>query len=355
MNLFNDYYKDLVNEMARSRLKTKMADVDQTGIKRASITQKDAIKKAKAVFAGGKDKAVFSELSKSILSGNDDVDKAINLFNLINNLPDQELKKTKRKLVEGLISATYSPYHSFDQVKENNILQFKYYNTQKISEAKLRPNIAKQFIQNLQQWHGLYFNIAFLLTKLDIIQNPEQFGITEQDFYNMDEVAKRNFIKPKIVKYYKPKSKTDISTDSETSRSQIAGLESRDKSVIFFFGNVKVEDEDEPGGFRIETEPFRSLVTIDPIESQKYSTLKEKEDNVPLKTPPFQKGGGTMLGQPTPPPTGFKYGDRQFIGKTITEIKQMVNHDDAFKSFKQKYPSTDERFSKLYRGMGKGY
>jgi hypothetical protein len=339
MNLFNDYYKDLVNEMARSRLKTKMADVEQTGIKRASITQKDAIKKAKAVFAGGKDKAVFAELSKSILSGNDDIDKAINLFNLINNLPDLELKKTKRKLVEGLINATTSPYHSFDQVKENNVIQFKYYNTQKIRESKLRPNVSKQLIENLQQWHGLYFNIAFLLTKLDILQNPSEYGITEQDFYNMGEVAQRNFIKPKIVKYYKPKSKTDISTDSETSGKQIAGLESRDKSVIFFFDR--------------EGNPFRSLVTIDPVESQKYSTLKEKEDNVKLTTPPFQKGGGTMLGQRTPPPAGFGYGPRSMIGKTVTEIKQMVKNDEAFKAFKEKYPPTDERFAKLYRGMDK--
>lgn len=337
MNLFNEYYKELVNEMARSRLKTKMADVEQTGIKRASITQKDAIKKAKAVFSGGKDKAVFDELSKSILSGNDDVDKAISLFNLINNLPDQELKKTKRKLVEGLINATSSPYHSFDQVKENNILQFKYYNTQKISEAKLRPNVAKQFIQNLQQWHGLYFNIAFLLTKLDIIQNPAEYGITEQDFYNMDEIAKRNFIKPKILKYYKPKSKTDISTDSEVTGSQKIGHESRDKTVIFFFDK--------------EGNPYRSMVTMDPVESQKYSTLKEKEDNVKLTTAPFQKGGGTMLGQRTPPPKGFGYGPRSMIGKTVTEIKQMVNHDEAYKAFKEKYPPTDERFVKLYRTM----
>jgi hypothetical protein len=339
MNLFNNYFNTLVNEMARSRLKTKMADVEQTGIKRALITQKDAIKKAKGVFNDGRYRDAFAELKKSILSGNDDIDKATNLFNLINNLPDLELKKTKRKLVAGLVYATISPYHSFFQVKENNVVQFKYYNTKKISEAKLRPNVAKQLIENLQQWHGLYFNIAFLLTKLDILQNPSEHGITEQDFYNMSEVAQRNFIKPKIVKYYKPRSKTDISTDSETSGKQIAGPGSRDKTVIFFFD--------------IEGNPWRSMVTIDPIEAQKYSTLKEKENNVKLTTPPFQKGGGMMLNQITPPPAGFGYGPRSMIGKTVTEIKQMVKNDEAFKAFKEKYPPTDERFAKLYRSMDK--
>ena len=60
-----------------------------------------------------------------------------------------------------------------------------------------------------------------------------------------------------------------------------------------------------------------------------------------------------MLGQRTPPPKGFGYGPRSMVGKTVTEIKQMVNHDEAFKAFKEKYPPTDERFAKLYRGMDK--
>jgi hypothetical protein len=206
-----------------------------------------------------------------------------------------------------------------------------------LSKRLLKPDQAKQLISNLQQWHGLYFNIAFLLTKLDILQNPSEHGITEQDFYNMSEVAQRNFIKPKIGKYYKPKSKSDISIDSETSGKSLASFEERDKSVIFFFDR--------------EGNPWRSLVTIDPVESSKYKTLKEKEDNVKLTTPPFQKGGGTMLGQRTPPPAGFGYGPRSLIGKTVSEIKQIVKNDDAFKAFKEKYPPNDERFKRLYRGM----
>jgi hypothetical protein len=354
MNLFNEYYKTLLNEMPKWRVKSRMSGIQQSGIKRAKLTDKDAIKKAKS-----KDKTILASLSNSILSGNDDVEKATRLFFQIDGLPDQEIIKARKK-VEDLIQATNSPYHSFDQIKDYNILQFRYYNNKKIKEdlsnGKLTNNVARQLIQNVDTWHGLYVNIALLLTKMDILQNPGQFGITLQDFYNMDDVSKRNFIKPKSVKYFKALAKTHISTDSEVSRSKIASRDSRDKTVIFFFGNVKVEDEDAPNGFRIETEPFRSSVTMDPIECQKYSTLKEKEDNVKFKTPPFQKGGGTMQGKKTPPPVGFKYGDRQFIGKTVSEVKQMVNHDEAFKAFKEKYPPTDEKLRfRLYRNMGMGY
>jgi hypothetical protein len=335
--------------MARSRLTTKYAaGVNQTGQRKAVLTDANAIKQAKAVFAKGKDKVEFANLSKAILSGNDDVEKATNLFNLINNLPDEELKKTKRKLIESLINATNSSYHSFEQVKTNDVLQFKYYNKLKIEQdtasGKLKKPNADILVANLQRWHGLYFNIARLLTKLDILQNPEAYGTTEDGFNAMDDTAKMNFIKPLIIKYYKPKSKSDISMDSESRRNQLQEFGSRDKSVIFFFG--------------ADGEPYRSLVTIDPTESSKYPTLKEKEDNVKLTTPPFQKGGGTMLGLPTPKPqfeyngmTVNRYGPPQLVGKTVSEIKQIVNHDAAFEAFKKKYPPADEKFKKLYRGI----
>jgi hypothetical protein len=101
----------------------------------------------------------------------------------------------------------------------------KYYNKLKIEQdtasGKLKKPNADILVANLQRWHGLYFNIARLLTKLDILQNPEAYGATEDGFNAMDDTAKMNFIKPLIIKYYKPKSKSDISMDSESRRNQL--------------------------------------------------------------------------------------------------------------------------------------
>lgn len=408
MNLFNAYCKDLINEMgAVERTSTLARDIDQSGVtgtfkrKHAAFTDEEAIKQAMSVFGKGNYKSLFSNLENNLKSGNDDFDTTLEYLNLIRNLPDESLKKVKKEIIDAFVKSVNSPYHSFEQVKDNTVDGFKRINIQKIRNSQLSGDEEDTLIQNLPAWHAFYFDLANLLTRIDILNDPAKFA----EYSKMDSVGKKNYIRANNREYFKPRGRSDSSYGSEIGRKDVKAFDKRDTSMVCFF--------DSQGN------PQRVLIFLGSDAAKQYSTLKEAEDNVKIQSPAFQKqkggGVGTTLGKRTNPPKGYdvmvveteedesgksvpvldedgsyipkrdaegniifnisvtkvqkgnvkgivydgegnttKVSPETYpslIGKTATEIKQIVNHDEAFEAFKKKYPPENPAHRTLYRGV----
>ncbi len=385
MNLFNEFYMSLLNEMAvnrKTRYLSRAINPELVGGKASSLlTKEESIKKAKKLLLDQtKSDKIFNEIKSNLIKNKDEEAylQAQDILNILNGLPVEVFlskRLNSKKILNNLILSTNSPYHSFDEIKSLNIHEFKRIKLEKIKQdlkaKKLTKQQAKEIFSNINvivtkktnaaqiktksAWYGLYHGIAVLLTKLDLYKDPSSFDLTEEDLKQMNlEDFQRH---PQILNYYKSHSKSATSLVREPTTERSLG----DKSKIFYF--------DEYG------EPWVKLITIGPLtpqEIKQYPTLEGKEQNVPLRSFAFQAKSGKNFGKFSPPPAGYKYRSLvskenqfegipagkvisksvvDFYGKTINEIRKMVNHDAAFVAFLKKYPPSNELYRRGYIGM----
>lgn len=329
MNLFNEFYKNILTEATSKVPKKSSLSKLQPGYARQSLESDEAIDASVEELKTSE----FSSLKTSIQQdNNDDYEKALNMFNIIKGVSDKAvstLQRTKPELYKALLSSSSSKFHDPSLLKDQNIQQFKAHILSELNDSKNKGEIdQKQFIKffmNSAKWHKLYSSILLELDKVSIE------GDTEQEKENI------------------ARSKTEtIKSLSRRDKSEfISGLKekAKDKATVFYFDSVG--------------RPYKTSIII---PNATYGSLEENEDNVPVDGS-FYRGGLTNFGKPNPPPyfedeDGAEvnsYDPPDLRGKTISEIKQLVNHDAAKKAyaqminnpdFRKKYP--EDRFRKSY-------
>jgi hypothetical protein len=354
MNLFNEYYKMVLDKMLlneappadeKYRGKTARGSINTQS---AGYNTPERIKKAKESFLKGKDKANFDEIKRLLGKGkiNDAYKLAEGLKNDIRNLTTFKNKKdrdTMRGWLLGLIDATETPYHSFGQAIQYNKRDFIIFNNKKVEEdiknRKLNPKFKKEIQENIPYWNDFYYEIGYLLTTYDMYDSPQTYHTTLNELNSMNLNELYDFAKSSDhfkKTYFKTMSLRDSSMHK--SKSTVAEKE-YDKVPVFFMTSAG---------------PATKLLTIPfTLEEKKlYPTLKSKEDNIPLRRYNFEKGTNRLFGAKVGPPEGYTYtgGNRKVIPAlgspeeplTMTQLKEKLGHDQAFKEFLKKYPIEDD-------------
>lgn len=328
MNLFNDFYHNIISEATSKVAKKSSLSKLQSGYARQSLESDQAIDASVVELKPSN----FSSLQKSIKDNNDDYEKAQDIFNIIKGVSQNALEKiqqTKPELYRALLKMTTSKFHDPELLKTQNIQQFKANILKELNDAKNKGEIdQKQFIKffmNSAKWHKLYASILLELEKVSIE------GDTEQE--------KENIARSEI-QTVNPLTRRDRSEFISAKKEK-----ANDKSTVFYF--------DSKG------RPYKTTIII---PNSSYDSLQENEDNVPV-TGSFYRGGLRNFGNPTPPPyfedeDGAEvnsYDPEELRNKTVSEIKQLINHDAAKSAyekmindpdFRKKYPT--DKFRKSY-------
>lgn len=347
MNLFNEYYKTLVNEMAsnqRYRGKTKTSSLIKTGKRSREISDPSLIKKANSLLSGKNATENFNQIKLFLQKGKiqEAYDLAEKLKNTIRDLTTYKIKKQRdlfRKKLIGLIDATNTPYHSFDQVIKYNKRQFKLINTGKVIKEVKNKAVRDKIIEYLPYWNGLYYEIGTLLTTYDMFDDPSKYSTTIEQLESKNNEEMYEFASTSDhfkTTYYKPQSISDSSHHKE--KTTITD-EDYDKVPIFFMTSKG---------------PACKLITI-PItlaEKKQYPNLKSREDNIPLRRDVFVAKTNRLFGEPqNEPPIGFSYrGPKKVVPElgtiesplTVNQVKEKINHDKSFTEFLKKYPIQDD-------------
>jgi hypothetical protein len=280
MSLFNNLYSTVIKE-AREKTVPSVAE-DQPSYRRSNIEDPKAIKAAI-------DKLGLSKF-KDLASNKDDIDGAVDIFNTINGLKEEDLQKTnlsKGELLTMLLNITKTPYHDHTELAENDIVRFKLVGRNALmADKKTSVEDKIKLNSQLPRWHNLYDNIY-------------------QEIYGKDSVEYRN----KVKEY----TKRDVSVAEEPKKIE--------KAELYYFDS----DPSDPDS---DAKPFRTTIIIPPND---YKTQEEKEANVPIQKafwnePRPNKAYGVAL----PPPWPFGvYTPKQLRGKTVEEIRKAVNSSDA--------------------------
>lgn len=328
MNLFNGFYNKIISEATSKVPKKSSLSELQPGYARQSLESDEALDASVVKLKPSE----FSLLKKSIQQdNNDDYEKALDMFNIIKGVSDKaisKIQKTKPELYRALLSTTSTKFHDPSLLKTQNIQQFKANILSELNDSKNKGEIdQKQFVKffmNSAKWHKLYSSIYLELEKVSIEGDSEQ--------------ERENIARSKI-ETVKPLSRRDKS-------EFISGLKekAKDKATVFYFDSLG--------------RPYKTSIII---PNATYGSLEENEDNVPVDGS-FYRGGLTNFGKQNPPPyfedeDGAEvnsYDPEELRGKTVSEIKQLVNHGAAKKAyaqmindpdFRKKYPENKYRKS----------
>jgi len=335
MNLFNEFYKNILTE-ATSRLPKVPSQLDNLkgekkpqGYRRQEIQDSESISKTVSILKPSD----FVSLKKNLDQNIDVFDKALDMFNSIKGLSEEDLHSqvnlTKPESYNYLLLFTTSKFHDPNLMKNDdpeliksrkNIQQFKAHILSELNDSKNKGEIDQEqfvkFFMNSDKWHKLY---ASILEQLKIVS------------LKGSEQEKENTARSQAQ--FKPLNKRD------TSAKHGEKEETSDKPDIFYF--------DASGN------PHKTFLIIPPSE---FSSLQEKEDNVPIARSFWR--GNRSFGKILPPPAiptedgdfkELKYEPIELRNKTVSEIKEILGHDDAkraYASLLRSNPNTEEKFRK---------
>ena len=221
MNLFNDFYSNIIQE-AKSKLPKKSSlSKLQPGYARQQLASDEAIGASIDILKPSE----FSFLKKELEQNNDVYEKALDMFNIIKGVPNDatsKYQKTKSELYKALLANTKSKFHDPYLLKNQNIQQFKSNILNELNEAKNKGEIdQKQFVKffmNSSKWHKLYASIFIELEKVSIE------GTSEQDIEN---IARRE------TEEINPLSRRDKSQFISAEKEKAS-----DKSTVFYFDSA---------------------------------------------------------------------------------------------------------------------
>lgn len=295
MSLFKEFYSKVIQE-ARASTVPSVAE-DQSSYRRSKIDDKKAIKEAL--------KKLNLEEFKKLKKDPDNIGLAKDVFNIIKGLDDENLNKTnqtKGELLEILLNVTKTPYHDVKNMESKDgkgvsIVGFKQVAQKYFKDSGLSMQDQIRLFSQVPEWHNLYKGIL-----------QEKEGKETDKF------------RSKFTEY----TKRDISVNPKDTVKI-------EKAEVYYFDR----DPSDP-----EAKPYRTTIIIPPDDAYLYETQAEKEQNVPINKsfwnePRPNKAYGIKL--PPPWPLGV-YTPKGLRGKTVAEIRDIVNSSDAELAHKALYP-----------------
>jgi len=335
MNLFNEFYKNILKE-ATSRLPKVPSHLDPLkggkkpkGYRKQEIQDPESISKTVSKLQPSDYVSLKNDLKKNI----DVFDKALDIFNSIKGTSEEDLhsqlNQTKSESYNNLLLFTTSEFHDPNLMRNDNpaliksqkhVQQFKSDIVNKLNDSINKGKITRDqyiaFYKNIINWHHLYADILEQL-KMVSLQGSEQ----EQEN------------KARSQSPFKPLSKRDTSAKHGEKEETV------DKPDIFYF--------DASGN------PHKTFLIIPPSE---FSSLQEKEDNVPIGRSFWR--GNRSFGKMLPPPAiptkdgnfeELKYEPKELLGQTVSYIKKILGHDDAKRAYASLFrnnPTIEAKFRK---------
>lgn len=281
MSLFNEFYKKVLHE-ARERTVPSVAE-DQPSYRRSGIEDPKTIEAAL--------KKLKIEELKKLAGDKDNIDLAVDVFNIIKGLKEEDLAKSnlsKGELLNYLLNVTKTDYHDSTKLAENDITGFKIIGRNALMKSKMTTDDKIKLNAQLPRWHNLY-------------------DMVYQEIYGKDTPEYRDKVRPY--------TKRDVSVD-------VKKPEKIEKAEVYYFDR----DPSEP-----DAKPFRTTIIIPPND---YKTQEEKEQNVPIAKSFWNE---PKTGKPAPWPFGV-YTPKQLENKTVNQIRDAVNSSDAELAHKALYP-----------------
>lgn len=287
MSLFNEFYTKVIQE-AREKTVSSVAE-DQPSYRRSGIEDPKTIEAAL-------DKLKIKELKK-LAEDKDNINLAVDVFNIIKGLKDEDLTKSnlsKGELLNYLLNVTKTDYHDSTKMADNDIVGFKRIARDSLMKSKGSVKEKTELFAQIPRWHNLY----------DMIY---------QEIYGKDSSQYRE----KVKEY----TKRDISAD-------VVKPEKIEKAEVYYFDR----DPSDP-----DAKPYRTTIIIPPND---YQTQAQKEFKVPINKAFWNEPRpNKAYGRSLPPPWPFGvYTPKQLRGKTIEQIRDAVNSSDAELAHKAMYP-----------------
>lgn len=295
MSLFREFYNKTIQE-ARASTVSSVAE-NQPSYRRGKITDDSAIKEAL--------KKLNLEEFKKLKKNPDDISLAKDVFNIIKGLNDEDLNKTSQtrgELLDILLNVTKTPYHDVKNMENKdskgvNIIGFRQIAQKYFMNSDMPVQDQIKLFSQVSEWHNLYKNV---------LQEKEGKGT-------------KGFER-KFTEY----TKRDLSINPEDTKKI-------DKADVYYFDR----DPSDP-----DAKPYRTTIIIPSDSAYLYKTQEERELHIPINKsfwnePRPNKAYGIKL--PPPWPLGA-YTPKGLRGKTIAEIRDIVNSSDAELAHKALYP-----------------